>query len=198
MPLRTSLCRWGSIASICVHSATILFYQKIYIPEVQGNAIFAFFYSSVLSLFLKLTCFVKVASITDQRMNFVSQAIGGVRVMKMSGWEDQIQKRIVDVREREIKQISKANQLKALNEGVFFSVIVVVSIAVFVSHIFMFDDVLTTRGVFTIMSLASVLQLELTKHFSLGIRVRESQLLFLFPDCCLKLVVPLIFVTGFL
>ena len=111
----------------------------------------------------------KVASITDQRMTLVSQAIGGVRVMKMSGWENELQKRIDDVRASEVAQIYRANKLKALNEALFFSVNVVISIAIFVSHVFIFDGTLTTRNVFTILSLMSVLQIELTKHLSLGI-----------------------------
>ena len=111
----------------------------------------------------------KVASITDQRMTLVSQAIEGVRVMKMSGWENELQKRIDAARALEISQIHKANKLKALNEALFFSVNVVISIAIFVSHIFIFEGSLTTRNVFTILSLMNVLQIELTKHLSLGV-----------------------------
>jgi len=111
----------------------------------------------------------KVASITDQRMTLVSQAIEGVRVMKMSGWEKELQKRIDDTRASEIAQIYRANKLKALNEALFFSVNVVISIAIFLSHVFIFEGSLTTRNVFTILSLMSVLQIELTKHLSLGV-----------------------------
>jgi len=45
---------------------------------------------------------------------------------------------------------------------------VVVSLVIFISHVFMGGE-LTTRDVFTIMSLTNVMQLELTKHLSLGI-----------------------------
>jgi len=94
--------------------------------------------------------------------------------MKMSGWEEEFQKRIANIRAAEVKQIHKANRLKALNEALFFSVNAVVSTTIFLSHVFIFDGVLTTRNVFTIMSLISVLQIELTKHLSLGIMVSKT------------------------
>lgn len=111
----------------------------------------------------------RVASITDKRMQLISQAINGVRVMKMSGWESELEKRITETRAEEISKIHKANRLKALNEALFFSVNVVISFTIFISHVFVFDGELTTRNVFTIMSLTNVLQIELTKHLSLGV-----------------------------
>lgn len=111
----------------------------------------------------------RVASITDKRMQLISQAINGVRVMKMSGWEYQLEKRIAETRAEEISKIHTANRLKAANEATFFSVNVIMSFAIFITHVFIFGGSLTTRNVFTIMSLTSVLQIELTKHLSLGV-----------------------------
>ena len=51
----------------------------------------------------------------------VSQAISGVRVMKMSGWEWQFQKRINDIRSKEIQQIEKSYRYYAINETIFFA-----------------------------------------------------------------------------
>jgi len=111
----------------------------------------------------------RVATITDTRMTLVSQTIVGVRVMKMSGWEKEFEKRIADIRKMEVKQIHKANGLKALNEALFFSVNILVSIVVFLCYVFFFDGILNTRLVFTIFSLTNILQLELTKHLSFGV-----------------------------
>ena len=41
--------------------------------------------------------------------------------MKMSGWENQFQKRIDKMREKEVNQIQKAYRLYAINEALFFS-----------------------------------------------------------------------------
>jgi ATP-binding cassette subfamily C (CFTR/MRP) protein 4 len=102
-------------------------------------------------------------------MNLVSQAIEGVRVMKMSGWENELQKRILAARAKEIHQIHKANRCKAANEGMFFITYGVVSTIIFIFHVFVFGGTLVTKDVFTIFSLISVMQLEMTKHLSLGV-----------------------------
>lgn len=113
----------------------------------------------------------KIAGITDQRVNLISQAVYGTRVMKMSGWEWQFYDRIAKLREAELGQIEKANRLKAWNETLFFSANVVISIVIFLVHIAM-GETLTPRNVFTVMSLINIVQLEMTKHVSLGVMVR--------------------------
>ena len=110
----------------------------------------------------------KVASITDRRVTLVSQAVAGVRVMKMNGWENQFASRIASVRLQEITEIQRANRLKALNEAVFFSANVVVSIFIFIVHVALGGQ-LTPRNVYTVMVLINVLQIELTKHLSLAV-----------------------------
>jgi len=110
----------------------------------------------------------RVASITDRRVTLVSQAVAGVRVMKMNGWEGQFESRIADVRLKEITEIQRANRLKALNEAVFFSTNVIVPIVIFLVHVAM-GGMLTPRNVYTTMVLINVLQIELTKHLSLAV-----------------------------
>jgi ATP-binding cassette subfamily C (CFTR/MRP) protein 4 len=85
----------------------------------------------------------KIADITDQRVNFVSQAVQGSRVMKMSGYEYRFLDRIMEWRSKEVNQISKANRLKALNEAMFFSCNIVVSLTIFLLHVFAFGGKLT-------------------------------------------------------
>ena len=43
----------------------------------------------------------RIAAITDERVGMVSQAVAGVRVMKMLGWEDSFEKRVAAIRRRE-------------------------------------------------------------------------------------------------
>ena len=110
----------------------------------------------------------KIAAITDRRVTLVSQAVAGARVMKMSGWEGQFQERIQNIRKDEVAQIERANRLKAWNEALFFASNVVISIVIFLVHVGT-GGILTPRSVFTVMSLVNVLQLEMTKHLSLGV-----------------------------
>ena len=100
----------------------------------------------------------KVAALTDQRVTLVSQAVSGVRVMKMSGWEDSFEDRIVSIRAKEVDQIERVNRYRALNEAVFYVSNVATSVAVFLIHVGT-GGVLTPMNVFTTMVLVNVAQL---------------------------------------
>ena len=110
----------------------------------------------------------KIAGLTDRRVTFVSQAIRGARVMKMSGYEDRFLERIMDYRRDEIAQIAKANTLKSWNEALFFSTNVVISLVIFLVHVFTGNE-LNEGDVFTVFTLINILQLEMTKHVSLAV-----------------------------
>mmetsp|Transcript_5656 Transcript_5656/g.12347 ORF Transcript_5656/g.12347 Transcript_5656/m.12347 type:complete len:1360 (-) Transcript_5656:160-4239(-) len=108
-----------------------------------------------------------VAAITDERVTLVSQAVSGVRVMKMSGWEDNFEERIATIRKRECDQLGRVNSYRVLNEAIYFACNATVSVIIFVIHVAS-GGVLTTRTVFTCMALVNVAQLELTKNLSLA------------------------------
>jgi ATP-binding cassette, subfamily C (CFTR/MRP), member 4 len=110
----------------------------------------------------------KIAAITDQRVTFVSQAVQGARIMKMSGYEWRFLDRIQKIRKDEIGQICQANRLKAWNETLFFCANVVISLTIFLVHVAI-GGTLTPRDVFTVFTLINVLQLEMTKHVSLAV-----------------------------
>ena len=110
----------------------------------------------------------KIASITDKRVTLVSQAVSGVRVMKMQGWEDNFEGRIASIRKEECEQIEKVNSYRALNEAIFFVSNVATSVIIFLIHVFS-GGVLTPRNVFTTMVLVNVAQMEITKHLSLAV-----------------------------
>ena len=111
----------------------------------------------------------KIAGITDQRVNFVSQAVQGSRVMKMSGYEYRFLDRIMEWRNKEVCQITQANRLKALNEAMFFACNIVVSLVIFFVHVAVLGGTLTPGNVYTVFTLVNILQIELTKHVSLGV-----------------------------
>ena len=110
----------------------------------------------------------KIAAITDERVTLVSQAISGVRVMKMSGWEDNFEERIATVRKKECDQIEKVNVYRVINEAIFFVCNVTTSVIIFVIHVAS-GGVLSPRNVFTTMVLINVAQMEITKHLSLAV-----------------------------
>lgn len=60
----------------------------------------------------------KVAAITDARVNLVSQAVQGVRIMKCHSWERRFAERIEQVRATEMNKIIAASRYKSLNEAI--------------------------------------------------------------------------------
>lgn len=90
----------------------------------------------------------KIAAITDQRVSMVSQAVAGVRVMKMSGWEDNFEERIAAIRKKECDQIERVNTYRILNEALFFVCNVTTSFIIFLIHVAS-GGFLTPRNVFT-------------------------------------------------
>lgn len=110
----------------------------------------------------------KIAAITDRRVNLVTQAVHGARIMKMSGFEWQFLERIQDIRKQEVEQIQKANRLKAANEALFFASNVVISLVIFLVHVWIGGE-LRPRDIFTVFTLVNILQLGMTKHVALGV-----------------------------
>lgn len=116
-----------------------------------------------------------IANITDHRVTFVSQAIAGVRVMKMSGYENRFLDRIKQLRTNEVTQILKANNLRCWNEAIYFGANVILSTVIFIVHLYI-NGQLVPGDVFAVITLVNLLQFELTKFVSLGVMVRAQTL----------------------
>ena len=110
----------------------------------------------------------QIAKITDQRVSLVSQAIQGVRVMKMNGWELQFSERINKLRGEEVNMVQAASRYRAMNEAIFYATNVSVAIVVFVVHVLTGHE-LTTHDVFTTLTLINVVQFTMTKFFAYSV-----------------------------
>lgn len=110
----------------------------------------------------------KIAAVTDNRVTFVSQAVRGARVMKMSGYENRFLERIMQYRKQEVFKIAQANTLKSWNEALFFSSNVVISLVIFLVHVHT-GNTLQQGDVFAVFTLINILQLEMTKHMSIAV-----------------------------
>lgn len=111
-----------------------------------------------------------MAAITDKRVSALSQAITGVRVMKMSGWEHQFNSKIQRIRHEEVKKLQGASRFRALNEAIFFATNVSVAIVIFIVHVMM-GNTITPRDVFTTFTLINVVQFTMTKFFAYAVMV---------------------------
>ncbi len=110
-----------------------------------------------------------MATITDERINLISQAMDGIRVLKTSGWDTELQSRILGARCKELKQIKRSNLSKALNDFLSFTTHATLTVLICVVHIFVFNAKLAARDVFTTISLGSLLIGGLTVFFPRGV-----------------------------
>lgn len=96
----------------------------------------------------------QVASITDARVTLVSQAVSGVRIMKMNAWELEFQKRIAAIRTEEVATLKAASRFKALNEAVYFCSSSLVAAIIFAASVGLGNE-LTPRNVYTTLTCES-------------------------------------------
>ena len=159
---------WGPVIGIAI---VVVGYFLMGYSFVIGIAI-------LVVLFIPLQIYLSVrfaqyrnrtAQYTDQRVTHVGQAIRGVRIMKMLGYENYFLSTIMQYRSQEIVQIKQANRLKACNEAFIFITNVIISLIIFIIHVTVFHKKLQQGEVFTVFALINILQMELTKHVSLGI-----------------------------
>ncbi|KAL3922295.1 MAG: hypothetical protein SGILL_002279 [Bacillariaceae sp.] len=105
----------------------------------------------------------RVASHTDARVNWISQAVSGARVVKYNGWEFELEKRIQRLRDDELEHIQTSTRYKACNEAMYYVASLTVSVVIFVVDVFLVGNTLTARKVFTTLSLNNILQMTLAR-----------------------------------
>ena len=123
-------------------------------PQVfaVGHAMFIFLVPLQFYLGRRFVKFRRrVASITDARAGLVSQAVSGVRIMKMNAWELEFRKRIAATRAEEVAALQAASRFKALNEAIYYCSSVVVAALIFAVDVGMGNE-LTPRKVYTTLT----------------------------------------------
>lgn len=149
-----------------VSAIVIIGYFSLGPAFVIGFAVFIFCFfplqSSLGKAFARYRA--KVASLTDQRVSFVSQAVSGARIMKMNCWELAFGDRISKFRKREVLQLQATNRLRGMNESIYYFGSLSVAIFTFIVHVHFLNQTLTVQNVFTSLTLFSMLQYVVTKH----------------------------------
>ena len=122
------------------------------------------FFSQRLSISRKGT-----SKYTDERIKLINQALTGVSLMKINGWEMIFVKMIEDIRHFEIKALLKTNFLRAMNESIFFATPVLVGFLTFITYAKTGGD-LSVQKVLTVLTLFNVMQMSMTKFFPFAIQ----------------------------
>ncbi|XP_054723461.1 ATP-binding cassette sub-family C member 4-like isoform X2 [Uloborus diversus] len=111
----------------------------------------------------------KTAILTDERIRLMNEIIGGMRVIKMYGWEIPFANLVDSIRRKEVKKIRRTAILRGANLAVFFissKIILLISFVVFVLGV---KGDLTPEKVFVCMSLFNNLRLSMTLFFPYAI-----------------------------
>ena len=145
---------WAPILSIAILT---LGWFVIGWPFAAGFGLLVFLFVPLQLWLSKKFAFMrsKIAAITDERVTMVSQAVSGVRVLKMSGWEYNFEARLAAIRKKEVESIERVNTYRVLNEAIFFFCNVTTSVIIFIIHVGS-GGVLTPRLVFTTIVLINV------------------------------------------
>ena len=106
----------------------------------------------------------RIAKLTDARATLVSQAITGARVLKLQGWELELERKISSLRAEEVQQLQTTNRLKAWNDAIYYVSSLVVAVFVLGVYVGFLEGTLTPRVVFTTFTLWNLLQYSVTKH----------------------------------
>jgi ATP-binding cassette subfamily C (CFTR/MRP) protein 4 len=157
---------WGPVEALCV---LIIGLVTVGPPFAAGFALLFILVPLQFYLSKKFASYrSKIAKITDERVTLVSQVVAGIRVVKMSGWELTFLEKIRSIRRKEVKVIQEASRLKAWNEAIFFAANITVSVVIFLVQALTGDE-LKPRDVFTTFTLINIVQLTMTKFFSLAV-----------------------------
>ncbi|KAM9804854.1 LOW QUALITY PROTEIN: ATP-binding cassette sub-family C member 4-like [Neosynchiropus ocellatus] len=116
----------------------------------------------------------ETAILTDERIRLMNEVIAGIRVIKMSGWEEPFAAFVDRVRRLEISKIMSSSYLRGLNMASFFvasKIIIFITVCVYVSA----GNQLSASKVFVTLSFYGAVRFTITFFFPLAIeKVSEA------------------------
>ncbi|KFQ48159.1 Canalicular multispecific organic anion transporter 1, partial [Nestor notabilis] len=99
----------------------------------------------------------------DERMKIMSEILNGIKILKLFAWEPSFEKRVNDIRARELKHLLKFSYLQAVSVFVFTSAPFLVSLVSFAVYVLVDENnILDAQKAFTAISLFNVLRFPMT------------------------------------
>lgn len=105
---------------------------------------------------------------TDKRVQSINELINGCQIIKMYNWEKAIELRVHESRRREFSSIFNSSRLRALNMGISFTVLPLISLATF-GGTWLINGHLSTAEVFTTLAFFSMLRNPVTIFLPIAI-----------------------------
>ena len=99
----------------------------------------------------------------DARIKMITEVLNGIKVLKLYAWEESFEKQILEIREKELRQLQKAARLEAVSAFNWFVSPFLVAFSSFVAYVFLSpDNVFTADKAFVAISLLNILRHPLT------------------------------------
>ncbi len=96
----------------------------------------------------------------DQRVKLMNEILGGIKVLKLYGWEESFMQQILDIRNREIRVLKKSAWLSSMISFVWNNVPILFTLAAFTTFIFIDDEnILTADKAYVSISYVNILRL---------------------------------------
>ncbi|XP_065597920.1 multidrug resistance-associated protein 1-like [Cyrtonyx montezumae] len=99
---------------------------------------------------------------SDQQVKLLSEMLHGIKILKLYAWEPSYQRKVMDIREREVDVLKSCGYLTAYSMLTLTCIPFMVSLATFGVYFYLDkENVLTATKVFTSISLFNILRLPL-------------------------------------
>ncbi|XP_075573889.1 ATP-binding cassette sub-family C member 2 [Pelecanus crispus] len=95
----------------------------------------------------------------DERMKIISEILNGIKILKLFAWEPSFEKRVNEIRARELKDLVNFSYLQSISIFVFSCAPFLVSLASFAVYVLVDENnILDAKKAFTAISLFNVLR----------------------------------------
>ncbi|KAK0412633.1 hypothetical protein QR680_006320 [Steinernema hermaphroditum] len=129
-----------------------------------GVAFLSGFFAAVLMVPLNKYITMKIGDMSakmmdckDKRMQLISETMRGIRTVKLCNWEEHFEKKITDLRQKELKYLKARKYLDAVCVYLWASAPVLITIAIIATYTMVLQEQLTAARVFASLALVNIL-----------------------------------------
>ncbi|CAJ0582835.1 unnamed protein product, partial [Mesorhabditis spiculigera] len=99
----------------------------------------------------------KMMTAKDQRVKMITEAMHGIRTVKLCAWEDYFQEKIGKLREKELKYLKGRKYLDAVCVYLWASAPLLITISIIATYTLVLHEKLTAAKIFTALALVNIL-----------------------------------------
>ncbi len=104
----------------------------------------------------------------DKRVQAINELVNGCQIVKMYNWEKPMEERIKTLRQNELSSILRASRLRAINMGLYFSSLPLISLATFGGY-WLMGYQLKPVDIFTALTFFGLIRVPVTNYLPVAI-----------------------------